>query len=335
AAHWLEALALQRRMRGQALRVDSISCSAAISACAASGAPGRHWFIILGLLDEMQELLVSKDSVTYTAALQGMGEERWQTALALFQQMTDESIKKDLVAYNAAMSACGGAWPHALALLQSVPHELGADAVSFGSVISACEKSGEWQAAVLLLQRMFVASVQLTAVALAAALSACARCAQWVLALTILEAQKTVELDVVVYNAAIAACEKGSAWEAAMALLGRLTLSAVELSWRTFSSAISACAKPRRWREALELLRMVPWETSACGAAMRACSYDWARTLHLYQEMTLALVHKDADIYATVTAASFSAVKPGLLREALVELEDVAFQGLKLETTVH
>eukprot|EP00913_Durusdinium_trenchii_P025982 g24379.t1 len=99
-----------------------------------------------------------------------MGEERWQTALALFQQMTDESIKKDLVAYNAAMSACGGAWPHALALLQSVPHELGADAVSFGSVISACEKSGEWQAAVLLLQRMFVASVQLTAVALAAAL---------------------------------------------------------------------------------------------------------------------------------------------------------------------
>ena len=45
------------------------------------------------------------------------------------------------MAYNAAMSACGGAWPHALALLQSVPHELGADAVSFGSVISACEKS--------------------------------------------------------------------------------------------------------------------------------------------------------------------------------------------------
>eukprot|EP00435_Cladocopium_sp_Y103_P006668 s65_g2.t1 len=323
ASCWIEAVQLLEDMAGQSVKADGISYNAAISACA----DGQNWFQILKLLEEMRTGSVQKDGITYAAAISGMGDD-WELALALFEHMHRESIQRDHVSYNAAMAACG--WREAVALL-SAHHQ--PDAASFGACISACEKSGEWQAAIFLLACMSAALVPMTAVTVAAAISACEKCVQWTMALQIFaEAAVTMQLDVVSYNAAIAACEKGSCWEAALTFLRRLTMTSFQPTVVTLSSVISSCAKARRWSEAMELLGKAPiWEPVACGAAMRSCVHDWTRVLQLYHQMTLALVYKDADIYSTATTACARAGQVGQVHELLTELETVALNELKRE----
>eukprot|EP00434_Breviolum_minutum_P010096 symbB.v1.2.008907.t1/scaffold560.1/size187392/2 len=260
---------------------------------------------------------VQKDSITYTSAISGMGGTNWNLALALLEHMYTESIQRDHVAFNAAMASCQSDWRNAVALLEEHPAP---DAASFGACISACEKSGEWQAAIFFLVHMSAVSVQQTAVTVAAAISACEKCVQWTMALAIL-ATTTAQLDVISYNAAIAACEKGSSWNSALALLTRLMPASLEATAVTFSSAISSCAKAQRWCEVLELLEKAPfWETLACGAAIRACKNDWARVLQLCQQMTLANVFKDADIYSSAATACAMAGQIGHVHELLSEL---------------
>ncbi|CAL1129066.1 unnamed protein product [Cladocopium goreaui] len=272
----------------------------------------------------MRQSSVQKDGITYAAAISGM--DHWQLALALFEQMQRESIQRDHVSYNAAIAACG--WREAVALL-SEHHK--PDAASFGACISACEKSGEWQAAIFLLACMSAALVPMTAVTVAAAISACEKCVQWTMALQIFaEAATTMQLDVVSYNAAIAACEKGSCWEAALTFMRRLPTASFQATAVTFSSVISSCAKSSRWREVMELLGKAPiWEPVSCGAAMRSCVHDWAKVLQLYHEMTFALVYKDADIYSTATTACARAGQVGQMHALLAELESVALNELK------
>ena len=63
----------------------------------------------------------------------------------------------DVFSFSAAISACekGGQWERALSLLDEM-RERGVtpDVISFNAVISACEKAGKWERALWLLDEM-------------------------------------------------------------------------------------------------------------------------------------------------------------------------------------
>ena len=60
-------------------------------------------------------------------------------------------------------------------LLASSPQVLRADAISYSAAISACEKAGQWQQALLVLDDVERSSLELDIILCNAALSSCAK----------------------------------------------------------------------------------------------------------------------------------------------------------------
>jgi pentatricopeptide repeat protein len=95
------------------------------------------------------------------------------------------------------------------------------DVITYSSIISACEKSSQWERALELLSEM---------------------------------RERGIEPNVITYSAAISACEKGSKWERALELLSEMRQRGLEPNAISFNAAITACEKGAQWERALELL---------------------------------------------------------------------------------
>jgi pentatricopeptide repeat protein len=71
--------------------------------------------------------------------------------------MPDMRVTPNQFSYNAAISACekGGQWQLALSLLNTMADmRVIQDVISYSAVISACEKGGQWELALSLLRSM-------------------------------------------------------------------------------------------------------------------------------------------------------------------------------------
>ena len=100
--------------------------------------------------------------------------------------------------------------------------------ISYSAAISACEKGGQWQHALALLQTMCNGRVWPDTVSYGAAISACEKGKRWELALELLKECKTwATPNTVSYNAATIACEKGGQWQHALILMKAILLDRV------------------------------------------------------------------------------------------------------------
>ncbi|CAJ1460943.1 unnamed protein product, partial [Effrenium voratum] len=128
------------------------------------------------------------------------------------------------ITFLTAISICEAAphisdqWPTALEFLSFRTERFGtADSGAFNSAINACEKAGQWQAALWLLASMEAARLA----------------------------------DEISYNAGISACSKGSQWETALALLATMPYVEIQPTVITLNSATTACEKAGCWQHAL------------------------------------------------------------------------------------
>jgi len=185
--------------------------------------------------------------------------------------------------------------------------------VTFGALISACEKGGQWQLSCGLLEQMRSERVQPNVVAFSAAVSACGRAKHWASALELFarRGEIGVEANRVAFNAAIAACGRGGQWPAALDLLFRqMRLVRLGPNAITCGAAVSACERAHRWRGALDLLahmRRRGLEVNAISycSALRACAKgkQWEVALSLFCRMRGDGVQPDAAALRVVTAA--------------------------------
>ena len=102
------------------------------------------------------------------------------------------------------------------------------DVISFSAAISACEKGGQWERALALLEEMRERAWSRNVISFNAAISACEKGGRWERALSLLDEMREagVEPDVISFSAAISACEKGGQWERALALLDEMRRAA-------------------------------------------------------------------------------------------------------------
>jgi pentatricopeptide repeat protein len=71
--------------------------------------------------------------------------------------MRTKGVKPDVITYNASISACekGGQWEKALQLLEEMRAKgVEPDVSLYSASISACEKGGQWEKALQLLEEM-------------------------------------------------------------------------------------------------------------------------------------------------------------------------------------
>ena len=81
----------------------------------------------------------------------------------LFEAIPEAKISPSVLSYNASISACqkGGQWQQALMLFYAMPKvRISPDIYSYGASISACDKGSRWQHALLLFGSMPDSTVQ-------------------------------------------------------------------------------------------------------------------------------------------------------------------------------
>ncbi|CAE7206022.1 unnamed protein product [Symbiodinium sp. CCMP2456] len=120
-----------------------------------------------------------------------------------------------------------------------------ADSTSLGSVLSACERVGLWQAAWSLLGRFRGQGLEPQSGALRAALSALRSGGRWQEALLLLgELEDSSSADVVAFSAAMAVLEMAGSWQQAFSLLAKMRSRAVAPDSYTYSALLGSC---RAW----------------------------------------------------------------------------------------
>ncbi|CAE8629729.1 unnamed protein product [Polarella glacialis] len=218
-----------------------------------------------------------------TLVLSGLAKaSRAMTALQVLAVMRRSQLKISIIHYNSAISACqkAGQWQMSLSVLNVMMPETRVvpDQISYNSAISACAKTGQWWQALILLGNM---------------------------------PEAKIVPDKISFNSAITACEKGSQWQIAVELLGLMPQARVVADQVSYSCVISACSKGGQWQIALNVLSVMMPEAKIVpdlisrNAAISACSSSgqWQQSLKLLGLMSEAKVAPDAISYNSAISA--------------------------------
>ena len=131
---------------------------------------------------------------------------------------------------------------------------LAATVVSFSTVVSACESSGQWQMTLDLISDMQRAAILCNVITLNSAISTCEKAGQWQVALDLLHSSNLkISANVITLNAAMSACQKGGQWQLVLELLTAMSTAGLSADVITFSAAISACEPYGFWEQVLLL----------------------------------------------------------------------------------
>lgn len=142
----------------------------------------------------------------------------------------------------------------------------------YGSLLSSCEKCGQWTQACDLMQRLRAKQLEVDIIAMNAMISAYEkllgldfrlqavasksfRCGQWERALDLLKEldENLMQSTVITYNAAMSACDQTGHWEASLELLQEMRRRQLQVDLISYNASISAC-EAGNWQTAIALV---------------------------------------------------------------------------------
>ncbi|CAE7545420.1 unnamed protein product [Symbiodinium sp. CCMP2592] len=319
---WQEAIQLFTEIDRRSVEINEYVCTAAVTSCgkglqwalaeqilgslpqrrlvpdgvlhSAAMAAGAPWPRAVKLLQATQAAQVQSDVVTWSAAITSAEKGgSWTTSLRHLSAMEAKEVQPNVVSFGACISALReeiGVWRQAIILLEAIP---AANEVSVNAAITACARSGEWVAALCLLNSLTDRFLRADAVSFSSAVSACENCSRWQEALAVLKRMQSLRYheDAFTYSAAMSACEKAGKWEEALFLIAAMCLHRLEVDTVCAAAALSACEKGQQRSAALRLFRSL--RTSGCQldaiafhATISACekAADWLWALELLSE---------------------------------------------------
>lgn len=181
AGQWRQVLTLLQDMPRLGLVPDLICYNIAISSCESVGT----WRIALKSLEEILHQSLQLNTMTLSATITACARAlEWQAACTLFWGMKAWSLAPDVISYNAALAALSQHWQLAMLLLarSATP-----DIITYNCAITACEKGGQWQLALNLLEVIKERFLEPNLITYQSVLSSCEREAQWQAALAVLK----------------------------------------------------------------------------------------------------------------------------------------------------
>eukprot|EP00929_Paragymnodinium_shiwhaense_P009219 TRINITY_DN113300_c0_g1_i1.p1 TRINITY_DN113300_c0_g1~~TRINITY_DN113300_c0_g1_i1.p1 ORF type:complete len:279 (+),score=75.22 TRINITY_DN113300_c0_g1_i1:122-958(+) len=166
---------------------------------------------------------------------------------------------RSLQEYTKAISTLGRQqeWSAAAEQLGALSREgLEPNVISYGALLSACDKANAWRIAVGLLQTSSCDAVELSTVALNSLLSACGGSKQWSKAqnCVVEQLQEGLASSVTTLGAAVSSCQRSSTWRCAVQLLFWPGLAGVEVNVVAGNAAMSALSRAREWHCGQQLL---------------------------------------------------------------------------------
>lgn len=309
---------LQNGVDQKQLKPNVFTFGALMSACARARRADRA----LQLLASMQnDYGVQPNAVVYSTAISACARAdppQPNQALQLLEQAPREM---SVIGYNAALSACAmaGHWEPAMALLHKMElptSPVQPDAVSYGTVLAACERAQKWDMVLEQTKEMQASNVQLDGMALTSVLKACQQMGLASEALMYLELMKTSSpsqrkttgwqrkgvkqpirgADAVAYRLAISACARGGNWQEGIRLLEEMRSSPTDMTPDVvaYTSAITGCEYAGEWKRSLQLVNCmrkdgVEPNVVTFAAVIGACATACANYARVGNEAAIAL----------------------------------------------
>ncbi|CAE7187707.1 PTAC2, partial [Symbiodinium sp. CCMP2456] len=202
---WEHAAQLCLQHRQEGIRVDSIS----FASLAAALKPA--WSTAVDLLRSARPLLT--EIILNLVISTGQQSEffAWAQSTLLLHEFASKRVRRNVISFNAAIGSCAGKWQVSLRLLDLLKKtSASCTMVSFGAVVSACEKGAVWEAALDLLQRSRAhPSVSISDITCNAAISACEKRGLWRTGLALLRGMDHFDLvNDISFNAVLGACHR-------------------------------------------------------------------------------------------------------------------------------
>ena len=317
-----------------------------MSVCARAGSVTRARRVLQTMEGEYG---VTPNAVVYNAAVSACGRAqppRPDVALEWLQQAQQRGLSMSVVGYNAAISAAAhaGDWQGAVELLRQMepttettdpttssttsPYDDNGsvgkiprpDAVTYGTVLYAFERGGQWQRILEFAEYMQTIGQPLDGLAITSVLHACQALGlaqEAVRYLKLMKSQQTAacpsrhrhtagwELpggpkplqgpDAVAYLLTVSACARGGDWIRAMDLLNEYCQSSSisnrnpEVDLNIFTAAITGCEYAGKWEEAFFVLdrmrkQQVEPNQVAFAAVLGACATACANLVQHEQQ---------------------------------------------------
>ena len=111
--------------------------------------------------------------------------------------------------------------------------------------MSVCERAGQWQKGLEILQQMKTATIQADVVVYNAAMSTCGHAGQWEWSMALFKELQEEALQ--------SACERAGNWTAALGCFEDLILSRLQADAISYNSMITALAAAWRWHHAMQM----------------------------------------------------------------------------------
>lgn len=266
---WQLAMALLDKILDAKLRLDNTAMNTAI-ACI------PRWEIATEVLLSMSSRSMPKDIVTVNAAVNAFEKSlKWSCASSLLMNAGCSQLQASEWSFNTFASSLfkskqwraaldlgdatvtrgvlafsfSNSWSFALAATESV----NIDDIAWSAIVSACEKTVQWEVALASLARMSQTRLQGSIVVCNAAISACGQ--QWRHAFRTLTSSHAaqVQIDLISWNAVCSAAEKCSKWHKVFALVSQLRPAALPGPDAFSYGAAFFAAAETAWTVALQL----------------------------------------------------------------------------------
>ena len=296
---WSMALQLLRQSLDRKLQATTVTYNSAGTQQSYGENAKSQWFFALELLDQLSQKWISSDQLSLTAVMASC-QNQWQLVLQLMRPDGSESNDLDVISYTTAINSCGAAkqWERALSFFNEMSNQLVPNRISFGAVISACEKASEWTWAVHLLE--LAEPLKPNEIICSAVISACEKSSRWEVALFLLRSlnRLTLETTSESYNPVISACS-GSQWQLAWELFQQMPTMRLSPDSFSYTAIMKACGQGSQWQTALVFLesplsssegdqssdRSIFWN-----AAINACTkgIQWRIALDLFDQLQVS-----------------------------------------------
>eukprot|EP00210_Caulerpa_lentillifera_P003704 g3537.t1 len=151
-----EAILLLRSMQQRKIKVDVVTLSSLVHVCDNP----QHFAIGILIFRELtSQRLVVPNLISYNSYISCLGRAgNWKLAIQTFEQLIEEGLKPDLIVYSTVISACcrNNQVEAALMIYMKMQEEekIKPNSYIYIALIDACERTGQWEKALELLNTM-------------------------------------------------------------------------------------------------------------------------------------------------------------------------------------
>eukprot|EP00435_Cladocopium_sp_Y103_P055504 s762_g18.t1 len=222
--------------------------------CVSSDAwPRALGFLSLFRRQRILQMSESQMSKAYNSLIASFAKSKNViTAKQLLFDMSERAWKPSTLACNILLAA--DEFPMSI-FEKMLAWKLRPNVASYSTLISACEKQQDTDAALAVLKRMGSSALLPNVVACSAAISSCG--GKWQTSMWLFECMQLqiVEQDAITYNAVISSCEKSKKADLALSLFDEMPRRQIRPTEITYNALISACDKCSYFRQGVDLLK--------------------------------------------------------------------------------